>query len=306
MVLGLAILFNYLAAIHVYSLTQFAEHGKRSPFFAEMTLKEKVETAFFGLSIPKPRARRFPHDVGLNYQSIVLKTSDGVSVRGWDIRASPTKGVILMLHGYGGEKSRLLDEAIAFIELGLHPILIDFRGHGESDSIATTIGYKEVEEIKSALQFIRKAYPGKEIFLYGKSMGAAAALRAAGPGQEKVSGLILECPFDGLVEAIRNRMYFFNAPRYGIPDLLMLWGSILGGFNGYNHNPTTYAEWIRVPTLMMGGADDSRAKPEEIEKVYLALPSSQKKLKIFSRTGHNDIFQKNKRDWKSNIQDVVL
>jgi uncharacterized protein len=299
------LLTQYLLAVHAYSLLHFSEAASsKPPYFRSMSSNQKIEALLFGLKIPRPKETLNPKALGLDVRTYDVTTSDGVRISMWDLHYNLDRPVVLMLHGFGGERSRLLHEAKEFISLGLHPILIDFRGHGASGGQGSSIGFYEAEDVLAAVLSSKKKYSPSKILIYGKSMGAVAAMRASGPLGLIPSQLILECPFDRLLETIRNRMYFFGAPRYGIPEGLVFWGGLMQGFNGFNHNPVDYAKLIKSPTLLLGGANDSRATPENIREIYGEIRGT-KKIRIFAGTNHNDIYSSNRSDWMSTVREFL-
>ena len=88
--------------------------------------------------------------------------------------------------------------------------------------------------------------------LYGASMGAAAVLRAA-VGTVAPRAVVLEAPFDRLVTTVVHRfeaMGFLAMLALPGAAVLVFWGSVDGGFNGFAHNPADYAARVAVPTLV--------------------------------------------------------
>ena len=69
----------------------------------------------------------------------------------------------------------MLTQSEAFTNLGFNTLVIDFMGSGGSEGKQTTIGFYEAEQVKNALNYIRKQGE-KNIILYGTSMGSAAIM----------------------------------------------------------------------------------------------------------------------------------
>jgi pimeloyl-ACP methyl ester carboxylesterase len=68
---------------------------------------------------------------------------------------------------------------------------LDFRGHGESSR--TSGAYRVVDYVEDAREFIRKMCPRPPVVM-GHSLGAMAALAAAGDPSLSVRGVVLEDP----------------------------------------------------------------------------------------------------------------
>ena len=73
-----------------------------------------------------------PADIGLEYESVNLVTSDNIRIHGWFIEAKQSIGTILFFHGNAGNISHRLESLQIFNELGLSALIIDYRGYGQS------------------------------------------------------------------------------------------------------------------------------------------------------------------------------
>ncbi|NOK62221.1 MAG: alpha/beta fold hydrolase [Chloroflexi bacterium AL-W] len=77
--------------------------------------------------------------------------------------------------------------------------------------------------------------------LYGVSMGSSAILRAVALHDLDPDVLILEGVFDRLTTTTRHRFAAFGVPVFPATELLLFWGSVQMGYNGFRHNPVGYA-----------------------------------------------------------------
>lgn len=110
------------------------------------------------------------------YQSVDLITEDGVRISAWYTPAR-NGAVILLAHGYGDNRPEWIQAL--FAKKGFGVMSWDARAHGNSGGDVSTLGYLEVLDVKSALQYVL-AQPGvKHIGAWGGSMGAATLIRAA-------------------------------------------------------------------------------------------------------------------------------
>jgi pimeloyl-ACP methyl ester carboxylesterase len=150
------------------------------------------------LAFAKPLAiEQTPADFGLDYRDVsFLSRDDGMLLRGWlipgiSVNGQPTlERTIIASHGAWQNRT---DPAIGLLELccalaraGTAVLTFDLRGHGESQSAPSSLGYSEQLDILGAVDFLREsplpypelARPGW-IGGYGISMGASALLYAA-------------------------------------------------------------------------------------------------------------------------------
>ncbi|RYZ60380.1 MAG: alpha/beta fold hydrolase [Proteobacteria bacterium] len=297
-------LFNIMALLHVRGILHFHDKGMSATAPESLSFGSKVRIALFGMKILKPKGHVDRNSLNPAFAHARFKSSDSIEIDAWISAPTFRPCWVLMLHGFVAEKTALLKEAEAFQEIGLRPFLIDFRGSGESSGYDTSIGYKEAEDVKAAVDYIRREFPLLPIVIYGKSMGAAAALRAVGVLGVKVEALILECPFDNLLATLKNRFRLIAAPPTPFAQILLFWGSVLYRFNGFKHNPEDFARSVKIPTLVIGGANDNRAKPEEVTRVFHAL-AGKKQLEIVLNAGHNELYDSAAETWKRTISTFI-
>jgi pimeloyl-ACP methyl ester carboxylesterase len=155
---------------------------------------------------------RSPADVGLEYEDVIFRASDGLALRGWFIpRADPEPGpVVLFLHGWLwnrlGNKAGLVpvpDKDVDFLpatralhDAGISVLLFDLRNHGESAADPPiTYGPNEAKDYAGAVAFLRRRpeVDPDRIGVLGCSMGANTALYGSRTG-ERVKALLAVQP----------------------------------------------------------------------------------------------------------------
>jgi len=295
----LFVIVNIIAFIHAYKFTHFAENGSiktKSP--EKLSSFEKVKTLIFGVNNPKPKNTKFPPQ---KYETITLKSNKEIEC--WLIKTENSKGTIILFHGYGAEKSSMIDKSNEFTKLGFSTMLVDFMGSGNSEGNQTTIGYKEAQEVNTVFDYLTQSGE-KNIYLFGTSMGAVAIMKCINDNKIKPKGIIIECPFGSMYETVCARFKKMNAPTFPMAGILVFWGGIENGFWGFNHNPTAYAKNINCPTLLLYGEKDKSVSRKEIDEIYTNL-NGLKKLHIYKNTGHENYLIKNKVEWTKNVSDFL-
>lgn len=298
-ILIIFILINIVAFFHAYKFTHFTDNNllkTKSP--EKLSTFEKAKILLFGVNNPKPKNGKFPTQ---KYQTINLKSNKEIEC--WLIKIKESKGTIILFHGYGGEKSSMIDKSNEFIKLGFNTMLVDFMGSGNSEGNQTTIGYKEAEEVKTSFDYLVQSGE-KNIYLFGTSMGAVAIMKCINDTKIKPKGIIIECPFGSMYETVCARFNKMNAPTFPMAGILVFWGGIQNGFWGFSHNPTEYAKNITCPTLLLYGEKDKSVSRKEIDDIYNNLKGS-KKLNIYKKTGHENYLIKNKVEWNKNISQFI-
>ncbi|NJN68699.1 MAG: hypothetical protein HC884_19335 [Chloroflexaceae bacterium] len=70
---------------------------------------------------------------------------------------------------------------------------------------------------------------------------------------------------------MRHRFDAMHIPASPFAELLVFWGSVQVGYNGFAHNPIDDAERIACPTLVLHGEHDPWITQAEIESVVQRL-----------------------------------
>ena len=134
---------------------------------------------------------RTPADVGLTYEDVELRTSDGVRLSAWYVPATNGAAVVLA-HGAGSTRDDVLDQAAVLAGHGYGVLLFDARGHGDSDGRAMDFGWYGDEDVMAAVDFL-DADPGIEdrIAAVGMSMGGEEVIGAAA-ADERIRAVVAE------------------------------------------------------------------------------------------------------------------
>lgn len=287
---------NGLAFMHARAFTHYGDPDADEYDVEDLSFGDKAKLLFTGVPQPRPKVRRKPA-FWTWYRVHTFESADGVKLEAWHIPRKEAKGVVALFHGYGTSKSSVLEEANGFRALGYSVFLVDFRGSGNSSGSVTTLGVREAEDVAAAVKCLRGLEPDLPLILYGSSMGAAAVLRAVAREGVKPAAAVLECPFDSMLSTVKNRFRMMHAPSFPAAQLLVFWGGVQHGFNGFAHNPVDYAKEVECPVLLIGGAKDRRVTQAQLRSVHDAL-AGPKQLEIFEELGHGGYAKNESRRWR--------
>jgi alpha-beta hydrolase superfamily lysophospholipase len=276
---------NVVAFNQAWSMTHFRQSGRKTAMPERLSLLEKLRVSVVGVNLPRPTNSIDPRSLGLEFETLHFGGADGAELEAWHIPCAKAKGLVLFAHGYGGSKASLLTEAKALHELGYAAFLLDFHGSGGSRGSETSIGVHEADDLAQAVEYVRHRIPSQILILYGQSMGSAAILRAIAVNGVRPSAVIVECPFDRLVSTAANRFAAMGLPAFPAAHLLIFWGGVQQGFNGFRHNPVEYAREVRCPVLLLHGAKDARVTREQAESIFRSFPG-EKDFTLFPNAGH--------------------
>ena len=303
--LAAVLAFNAAAFMHAWTMTHYAPAGVRTARPEELSLLDKSRAVLVGITVPRPTNIGVPSDLGMSYEtrSIPVANTDGESLEAWYIgRPDSTQGVMLIFPGYSTSKDALLAQANAFYSMGWSSLLVDFRGAGGSTGNDTTLGAREARDVAVAFDYARAEWPRAKLVLYGVSMGASAILRAYAQEGTRPDALILETPFDSLLNTVRNRFDAMGLPAFPAAELMVFWGSVQHRFNGFAHNPADYASAVQCPTLLIYGESDPRVTAEQSTALYNRLnPPGGKRYVAFPGAAHESLLA---TDWDNWVESV--
>ena len=198
----------------------------------------------------------------ISFERVDLYTEDGLRLTGW--YTPPENGVIILLaHGYGDNRPEWIHAML--VKKGFGVLAWDARAHGESGGEISTLGYKEVLDVKAALDFAL-AQPGvAHIGAWGGSMGGATMIRAAAEFPQ-IQALVVDSSFSSLDEEID-----FLAPYPLINPLAKLLLQIRLGVNFEETSPAALIGKISPrPVYLIQGTLDTVASPDSAETLYNA------------------------------------
>ena len=220
--------------------------------------------------LPSRELAASPGDIGLQYESVSIKTSDQIILHGWFIPASEEKGTLLFFHGNAGNISHRLDSLKIFHDLGLSVLIIDYRGYGRSQGTVSENGiYLDAEAAWNYLTEIRKM-TSKRIIIFGRSLGAAIAAKSA--ERHTPGALILESAFTSVPD-MAARLYPIFPVRF---------------LSRFQFNTKRSLQSVNCPVLIIHSPDDEIIPFENGLQLYRSSREPKTFLKI--RGGHNEGF----------------
>ena len=291
---------NIIAAFHAYKFTHFAtDVAEKTKSPKELGFFGKVKTLLFGINNPRPSSRILPSKP---YETVHLQSSQKIEC--WHVKIPNSKGTVAIFHGFSGNKGSMLDKSEAFNALGYGTFLVDFIGTGGSEGNETTIGFKEGQDVKACIDYLRQQQKEQNVIVFGTSMGAAAILKAAQTFDIQPNAAILECPFGTMYKTVCARFDHMNVPPFPMAGLLVFWGGIENGFWAFSHNPQNYAKAVHFPTLLLYGEKDIEVSREETDALFQNL-GGVKFLKTYPDAGHENYLTRYNKEWTNDVSDFL-
>lgn len=305
--IGVAVVASILAANglawqHARAMTRFVEHGERTRRPEHLTALEKLTTLLWGVTVPRPvattdlatldpgaRHHRIPGPMG-EIDLVVL---------------GDRHPVVVLVHGYAGERSQTRPTAARLLEAGFTVVAPDLRAAGTSDGDTTSLGWHEASDVAAVVGWVDEVLGDPCPVLYGFSMGGAAVLGAAGRLHVPTRGIVVESTFDRLVHTVGHRFETMGLPPRGLSDLLLFWGGVQQGFDPWRVAPVDDARAVTVPTLVVAGDRDLRVMPDESRALAAAL-GSHGELALIEGMGHAQVARARPAAWQATVLPFLL
>jgi hypothetical protein len=300
---------NAVAYAHAWRFTHFVSAGARTAPPEQLSGLARLGVLLTGVELPRPTLRASPGDVGLVADEVRVGPVATWVVPGRAVAddggiGSRAGDTVILFHGFGGARSDLLGDAVLFHDRGLTAVLVDFPGSGGSEGNTTTLGWGEAEVVRDMVARFAPTDGGR-LVLFGKSMGSAAILRAVGVLGVHADRLILENPFDRLVTTVGHRFEAMGLPAFPGAQLLVFWGGVQQGFDGFAEDPVDHARGVSVPTRLLIGERDPWVHPDEIDGIQAALAGPRYPVEVFPGAGHVGLRGADPARWARAVGEVL-
>ena len=229
-----------------------------------------------------------PEKYNLEYEDVIFKTSDNISLSGWLIHGGNDKVVIqshfgvqcsrcgftqegkgLMKNVLWNSDIHFLDQVKYLVDAGYSVLLYDMRNHGNSEQNGwVTWGLEERKDVVAAVKFVteHKDYKNANIGLLSICMGQGASTFAFGMEDMK--------QFKNLktMISVQPLTYDYFVKAMGLPNFLIKAG------NKYNKTKRNialdgdsflpYVKDISVPTLVIQNSNDPMTNMGMVQQYY--------------------------------------
>jgi hypothetical protein len=247
-----------------------------------------------------------PEALGLAAEDVEFWSKGGVKLRGWLLRGTK-RGTVVFCPGNSGNVSSHLEYVRLGLRTGYSVLGFDYRGFGRSEGEADlgTI----VQDVEAACEFIA-VHRREPYALFGLSLGAGAALAAAGSTGAAAVGVVVEGAYDirgmlrglfaegffgpvriravgglmgGLAERSRRRLVRMRLP---LPLASLLAGLATAFYPFEGKSPGSLAARLGTkPVLLVHGVKDAILPFEAAIDLHEKLPG-RKRIWLVPETGH--------------------
>lgn len=215
-----------------------------------------------------------------------LPAIDGGHLEVWRVTPEiPSRGVVVLAHGWSRNRGRMVKRARLFGELGYTTVLHSARDHGGSSRHPLMNALRFSEDIEAVLHWV-----GEPVLLYGHSAGSAGAILAAHRHQAQVRGLFMEASYADTETALMS-LYRWVHPLFGKycgPVVIGTLRLLYGRENLRQCSPEILAKNLGMPVMLIHGARDRRFPLAFARQLQAAFPNGKAQIFVAPRAGHSD------------------
>ena len=226
-------------------------------------------------------------------ENVTLTAADGLTLHGVryaNAETADTHRWAIVLHGYRGDHTGVLNLAMPYYEAGYQVIAPDLRACGDSDGDYVGMGWLDREDILRWIDFILADDPQAEIVVHGISMGAATTMMTAGEDTpENVKVFIEDCGYTSVWDVFSSELQL----RFGLPEFPILYtasgvAKLRAGYTFGEASALRQVENCEKPMLFIHGTADDFIPYEMMDELYNAKPGDNKAELTADGAGHGE------------------
>jgi alpha-beta hydrolase superfamily lysophospholipase len=233
-----------------------------------------------------------PDAYGLRADVFDVQAEPDVLLCGWFVRArtDPPVGTVILLHGIGGCKEKLLGLAKNLAASGFNCLLYDSRAQGRSGGRHCTFGYYEKRDVSACMDEVQRRYghDTAPFAVFGNSFGGAVALQAMAIDKRICCGVV-ESTFATLREVTYDYMLYYGGIGLRFVSNAALWrAGRVAVFDPDDVQPEIAARQITQPILLAHGEKDECISIEYGRRIFANLASQDKAWFPVPNAGHDE------------------
>ncbi|KAI9914885.1 hypothetical protein PsorP6_007900 [Peronosclerospora sorghi] len=179
---------------------------------------------------------------------------------------------IVVLHGNSSCRLGALEIVMYAIPAGFTVFALDFAGSGRSEGKYVSLGFHEKADIATAVEYIKKTGEASKLCLWGRSMGAVAALLFA-ETDSSVSAMVLDSPFSSLRKLASELVEDgkLSVPKIAVQLVMRLIRRDIkkrAKFDLFKLKPIAKIHKCTVPAFFVVGLQDELVGPHHVEALY--------------------------------------
>lgn len=218
-------------------------------------------------------------DYGLQSETLMLETSDGLKVAAYYVPAEKAKGSVIFLSGiHNPSVTAFFGHAKWFREMGYDSYLLEMRAHGESEGKLISLGYKETMDVDAVVSRIMgdSIMAEKPIVVFGISMGGAVAINAIGNNPD-IDGVVSLSAYSSFEDNFADTMLLMGAPKAYVKlqkPFVKLYTNFKYGWKSSHLSPKIQLGNLGLrPALLIHSTGDDQVPIDNLHRLLANAPS---------------------------------
>lgn len=243
-----------------------------------------------------PQYDQNPGTFGVAFESVRFASRvDHLMIAGWYVPNPIAQRAIILVHGRNASKQNAITGQLPRLAAELHAaglavLMIDLRGHGESEGKRYTFGVHERRDVLGAVDFlIARGFSAGQVAVLGISLGGAAVIGAA-VEEPAIGALIIESTFADINALIEpNWKAESGLPNWFLPGVFWMW-RVLMGFDLRQAKPVN--ELVSIPPrpiLILHSWSDEVVDVQHAYALKNAVPEAE--LVVLNDSDHAELFR---------------
>jgi pimeloyl-ACP methyl ester carboxylesterase len=273
---------------------------KRGLLAGALALVLLVVAGSFGFAtlLVKPVNHRVVMPADFPAQRVEIPGDDRVIAGSWRDLGTDSP-VVLLLHGFRGDRASMVPRARVLLDAGFSVLLIDSQAHGETPGEIITLGWRESRDVRAARDWIRAQAPGRRVGVIGVSLGGAAVLLGEQPAG--FDAVVLEAVYPRLGRALDNRIGIrVGWLRKALAPLLLVQIEPRLGVTPEELEPIRHIAKLGSPVMVVGGSRDAHTTEEETRELFAAA-TGLKQLWIVDGAAHQDFSRFDRAGYEAHV-----
>jgi len=213
----------------------------------------------------------------------IKSNNDGLQLHAYEITNENSSNIwTIVVHGYMSQGKSMIYQAKQFYDRGYNVLIVDLRGHGQSQGNYIGMGWPDRLDIIDWTNYIINKDNDSKIILYGVSMGAATVMMATGeelPSNKKLA--IEDCGYTSIWDEFKMQLKdLFNLPEFPVLNAANTVCKIRAGYGIDEGSSIEQLKKSKTPTLFIHGDKDTFVPFEMLDRVYNVATCEKEKLVI--------------------------